>query len=405
MEIAPVTENDLDDLLDLRERAFGPAPQSREVRVAIARRAMREGRILGGYERGRLIASGRFFDMTQWWHGRAVPMAGVAGVYVAPERRGRGVGRRLMTALLELIAGRGYALSALYPATTPPYHSVGYEHAGAQHVVTLPADALRLLAPADPVPLRRVTAADAAAVARTASALNAASRACGVIDWAAEDISEAYHGDGLFGYLADDGYLQYGWSGDNSEFHVHQLIAGSERTLRTLSALVGSGSSVVSVVRACLAPQDPLLWLLRDRRPDDVRRVPWMLRVLDLPAAIGERGFPAGVEASAVLEVDDSQLPGNGGLWRLTVADGRGVVHRLTDGHRGPSRPPDTVRLTARGMAALYAGVPLRTLRGCGLAHGGTSAGVGAGESGRGAGTGDALEAAFAANPYMLDYF
>jgi Predicted acetyltransferase involved in intracellular survival and related acetyltransferases len=29
--------------------------------------------------------------MRQWWHGRAVPMAGVAGVTVAPEYRGQGV--------------------------------------------------------------------------------------------------------------------------------------------------------------------------------------------------------------------------------------------------------------------------------------------------------------------------
>jgi predicted acetyltransferase len=32
-------------------------------------------------------------DMRQWWHGRAVPMAGVAGIKVAPEYPGRGVGR------------------------------------------------------------------------------------------------------------------------------------------------------------------------------------------------------------------------------------------------------------------------------------------------------------------------
>ena len=37
--------------------------------------------------------------MRQWWYGRAVPMAGVAGVKVAPEDRGRGVGRAVMTAL------------------------------------------------------------------------------------------------------------------------------------------------------------------------------------------------------------------------------------------------------------------------------------------------------------------
>ena len=64
-------------------------------------------------------------DMIQWWHGRGVPMAGVASVKVAPEYRGRGIGRELMTALLALIAERGYPLSVLYPATMPLYRSLG----------------------------------------------------------------------------------------------------------------------------------------------------------------------------------------------------------------------------------------------------------------------------------------
>jgi predicted acetyltransferase len=64
--------------------------------------------------------------MRQWWHGRAVPMAGVAVVSIAPEDRGRGIGRAVMTALVELMAGRGYPLAALYPATMAIYRSLGW---------------------------------------------------------------------------------------------------------------------------------------------------------------------------------------------------------------------------------------------------------------------------------------
>ena len=51
------------------------------------------------------------------------------------------------------------------------------------------------------------------------------------------------------------------------------------------------------------------------------------------------------------------------------------------------------VTLGARGLAALYAGTPLTTLRQAGLATGGT------------AGVDAALDAAFAATAYMLDAF
>jgi len=47
----------------------------------------------------------------------------------------------------------------------------------------------------------------------------------------------------------------------------------------------------------------------------------------------------------------------------------------------------------ARGLAALYAGTPVATLRRAGLADGGSPA------------ADAALDAAFAANPFMLDAF
>ncbi len=50
-------------------------------------------------------------------------------------------------------------------------------------------------------------------------------------------------------------------------------------------------------------------------------------------------------------------------------------------------------RLTIGGMSALFAGVPTSTLRRAGLLAGGTP------------GTDEFLGTAFAARPYMLDYF
>ena len=70
--------------------------------------------------------------------GPARPVSGVAAVKVAPEHRDRGIGRSLMTKLRNLIADRGYLLSALYPATMPIYRSLGWELAGARHRVPDP---------------------------------------------------------------------------------------------------------------------------------------------------------------------------------------------------------------------------------------------------------------------------
>jgi predicted acetyltransferase len=120
-----------------------------------------------------------------------------------------------------------------------------------------------------------------------------------------------------------------------------------------------------------------------------------MLRVVDAPAAIAARGFPAEVSVRVPVQIADGARPANSGRWQLTVAGGAGTLEPME-----PDAPADTVSpastaltLGARGLAALYAGTPVATLRQAGLAAGGTPAGDAA------------LDAAFAATPYMLDGF
>ncbi len=379
VDIRALAPDDLDDVYDLRLRSFGPA--DRDTWKAFFRPSVERGRVLGVYDGRRLVASGRYHLFDQWWHGRPVPMGGVASVVVAPEERGRGVGRRLAASLLDLMDG--LPLSALYPATAPVYRSVGYEHAGAQHFVTFPAEALRTLA--GPVKVRRAGPGDAEEVTALLRRLHASARDAGPIDRGEEFARGVLSEERIFTYLADDGFLAYGWGNDDTELVVHRCVAGSEATARALWALVGSGSSVARTVRACVAPDDPLLWLLRDRSTEDVRRLSWMLRVLDAPAAIAARGFPAGLSIEVPLVVDDGQRPGNAGAWRLSVDGGRGALAR-TGGTSG------AVRLGARGLAALYAGIPMARLRLAGLADGDEDADP-------------LLDAAFAGTPFMLDYF
>src|SRR5690348_17003017 len=152
LEIRPLTpDDDLEAQLDLAERAFGTIPaDQREHRLRSLPGHMASGRNLGAFAGGQPAASATFHDMRQWWHGREVPMAGVAGVTVAPEHRGRGVGRQLMTALLDEIAARGYPLSALFPATMSLYRSLGWELAGARDTAVIPARSLLRLSPPDP---------------------------------------------------------------------------------------------------------------------------------------------------------------------------------------------------------------------------------------------------------------
>src|SRR5207248_2641558 len=122
----------------------------------------------------------------------------------------------------------------------------------------------------------------------------------------------------------------------------------------------------------------------------------WMLRVVDAKAAIEGRGFPDDVSLTARLTIIDDSLPRNSGYWSLIVDGGKGSLERVAAGADGAapgstapgstapgstapgstapgSTAPGsgsgagTLTLGARGLAALYGGTPVSTLRLAGL--------------------------------------
>jgi len=117
--------------------------------------------------------------------------------------------------------------------------------------------------------------------------------------------------------------------------------------------------------------------------PPPVRRQPWMLRIVDAPAAIAQRGFAAPVSVDVAFALDDPDVAEHSTGWRLHVADGRGSLE--------PAPGLALPRLQVRGLALLYAGVA------------DTAALLRAGLLDRPI---DGLDAAFAGHePRILDYF
>jgi hypothetical protein len=96
-----------------------------------------------------------------------------------------------------------------------------------------------------------------------------------------------------YAYLAPDGFLGYRWQHGNDAIFVERVVASSAATTRALWAVAASNSTVAGTVRAQVGPSDPLWWMLREQDADIAERESWMLRLLDAPAAIAARGFPA----------------------------------------------------------------------------------------------------------------
>ena len=163
-------------------------------------------------------------------------------------------------------------------------------------------------------------------------------------------------------------------------------MASTPEGTRAVWGLLAAHSSTADTVEVRISPDNPIWWLLRERDASVSGLSKWMLRVIDAKAAIEGRGFPAGIHVSARLTIADDILLANHGTWRLSVADGTATFDRTAD-------DPPALTLRPRGLAALYAGTPVSTLRLAGLATGGTP------------NDDAALAAAFGCTSFMLDDF
>ena len=360
LQLRDLDPDDLSRSFDIRTRAFGALHESvrpqweKDVLTAID-----AGRLLAAYDGDLLVARAMIRPFVQYWGGRAMPMAGIAGVVVSPEYRGRGVGSGLIRFTARRGRELGYPVSALYPATIPVYRGTGWEIAGVWPRYTITTRLLRELR-GERASVREVGPQDAAALLGILRAQ----------------------------YAADDGFVIYGW--EKQDLVVHCMVAGSVATARALWSVVGSGSSVAKKVLAYLAPDDPIHHVLDESVSEDVHMARWMLRLLDVEAALATRGYPGDVDVDVPLVLEDAELEENRLAGRLEV---RGGVGRFV-GDASVATSGEAVRLGPNGLAALYAGTATASLRSSGLVDGGSPALLGC------------LDAAFVGRPaYLLEYF
>ena len=123
--IRPATEDDVEQIIALRTQAFNINEHGREAmrkdpRVPEVRMAELDGRVVG---------TARAIPFAHFYGGRAVEAAGISGVAVAAEARGRGVGAAMMREYLQELRPT-FPISTLYPATVPIYRHAGYGFGG-----------------------------------------------------------------------------------------------------------------------------------------------------------------------------------------------------------------------------------------------------------------------------------
>lgn len=293
--------------------------------------------------------------MGQFFGGRSVPMMGVAGVGIAPEHRGRGDATAMMRAALGAMRARGAAISTLYPATVPLYRRAGYERAGGRFELRIAPRELVAATNVDAsLSLRRVTELDDA----LASAQRAfAARHPGSLDrgphlWArifaprkleprAIVLEDAR---GVAGHLV---VAHRQVDGHDTEVVVVDASARDGAVARRILAMLGDYRSLAG--RVVMWPNVPSVFsmLLPERHYELMMPESWMVRVLDVEAALSARGYPRATSGRFELAIEDDVLSANDGAFVIEVAEGRARMQRGGSG---------AVRMHVRALAPLFTG-------------------------------------------------
>ncbi|MBG6065665.1 GNAT family N-acetyltransferase [Micromonospora ureilytica] len=367
VHVRELTADDLDAAWELGRFAFGSDPQRPAPASAPVPGLTRYGAF---DDTGRLIGKAVDLHHDQWWSGRAVPAADVAGVAVAPEARGRGVARALLAGLLRGAHERGAAISALYPTVAAPYRACGWESAGVLRTVDLATAALPRHRPASHLTVRAGTTADLAAVdalyEKVARHRNGMlTRRGGLFDAADRGLP----GDGLTLVEADGELVGYAtWQrgrgyGADSVLTVDEALAVTAEAARELVGVLGSWASVAPTLRLCPLDGDAVSIQLPLESAREHERDLWMHRPVDVALAVSARGWPAHTRGVVDFGLTDPLAEWNTGTWRLAVADGAAELTRV-DGEAD-------LRLDVRGFALLYAGAArARSVAHAGLLHG-----------------------------------
>lgn len=302
---------------------------------------------------GRLAGHLGVLDYRQFFGGRAVPMGGVAGVAVDPYARGHGIASALLDAAIPDMRENGQCVSALFASVPPLYRGRGWEQAGGLARATLPMTALaalpkpsvrRVIRPADQADLPALRAAYRAVASTVDGMLDRSTAPFDNADVLDLDVVDVVPGrDGLLGYLTAE-------RPDGGTLKVYDLIAADRDT--ALSLLRQLGSWAGALIDVSLRHLDPAVWDLVLAQPvwHDISVHPWMFRVIDLPAAVAARGWPA-VALSRPFAVDidviDEQAPWHAGPHRIVVDEGTVACE---PGGAG------TVRMPARALGPWFAG-------------------------------------------------
>ncbi|MGK7950921.1 MAG: enhanced intracellular survival protein Eis [Xenococcaceae cyanobacterium] len=287
------------------------------------------------------------YPMGQWFGGKIVPMGGIAAVGVAPEARGKGVARELLTSTIQELYNSQIPISALYPATQTLYRQVGYEQGGSYCKWELAIASIQLKE--RHLPIHRVGLSDRSIfenIYNEQAQVNNGNLARHSAIWS--KILEPSKEKEIYAYLigsetAPKGYIIF--TQDKGAIEIKDWVLLNASAAKRLWTFLADHRSMSEKVIWRGASVNPYTLLLPEQTAEIKSQMTWMLRIINLPLALSLRGYPKKLEAELHLDIRDDLIAANNNKFCLQVSQGSGEV---IPGGRGD------FQIDIRSLASIY---------------------------------------------------
>jgi predicted acetyltransferase len=359
-------------------------PELSDQEIAEWREPMSWRRVTGVYDPAtpqaeRPIATASSWVAPMTVPGGSLPSWSISTITVAGTHRRRGVARALLEAELRDAHAAGVPAAGLTASEATIYGRYGF--APATRIASWKVDARRARWAGGEAPgrVQYVDREDAALLMSALHERTLPARVGEIPGWPrrwrgrlalAEDRNDAVR---AVRYVDESGeprgVMSYVIEGDPEDdgggcLVIRYLIAEDDVALAALWRFALEHDLIASVVAHMRPVDEPLPWLVDDARlaVSSLKDHGW-LRILDVPAALGARGYAA--DATVTLRVTDP-LGYADGTWRVSIEGGRATVTETAD-------EPD-VTMSVIELSALYLG----GFRACVLRAAGRVSGSGA---------------------------
>lgn len=303
---------------------------------------------------GRVVAGGLGLLVDQFFGGSPVPSACLGDGCVAPEERGEHLAARMTAERLRPLVEQGAVISTISTSSTGYARRLGWEAPVPVLAWSVTTDDLKKSYTSEDFEIEHGLNEDARALQQDLARQwnGPVLRPAWWPAWKETKnalttyrFSKPGHPTAGLLSLATKRHERHGMT-----LTVHEFWAANQDAAAAMLAFLGRHNTRAATIefrRGALPPYPTLLHNLHRFRPTAESWHPWMLRILDIPAAIRLRGWPADLTTTVPIEIENATGDGRD-RWMFQVKAGSAEI--------APTHIQGQATFNRRQFAVWYAG-------------------------------------------------